>query len=1031
MSVNSPVLDAQQQIEKLERRHLDSYQAPAAPIWGQLDSTQFTRVHTLTSFWKEDESIRFEQYMEDLVTAFYGQQVAWAFLITSTANEIGVHLGVQGATLGPNIGETLLRTSLQGSFPGIVLEQPIDPKIGSYLNRARMLECLGRMTGIPTLKSAPMAERSTEGTVQQIERLVRALRGEEWGYFVFARPVEDAYVVQLSQRGLEQIKTYSALLKKNVQTAPGVQEERTDRQAQYCVELMEKNLERLNLGKAQGMWQTEVYYFAPRPLTLDKIRVLLRAIYAGKDSLPDPVRTFKCTAGGTGSHSDALITLLNSRELATLTQLPKEEMPGYSIKEYARFDVALEEMGISSTPDQIIKVGKIEDNGSPTGNWYAFSRSDLAKHGLVVGVTGSGKTNTVFYLLNQIWNNGKGQPFLVVEPAKAEYRDLRTAVGFDSLRVYTLGDERVAPFRLNPFEFEITDDENRIHVQTHIDYLKSVFNASFVLYAPMPYVLEQCLHEIYQDKGWDLTTSRNRRVPANPPGQEQKWNVFPTLTDLYHKIDDVTDRLGYEERIRMDVKAGLKARVESLRLGGKGLMLDTPRSLAIRELLACPTVLELERVGDDEEKAFLMGLLFTRIYEFRMLQAKSKAVLPAIQHITVIEEAHRLLKNVPTEVSTEAANVKGKAVETFANMLSEIRAYGEGVLIAEQIPAKLAPDAIKNTNLKILHRVVAEDDRQIVGATMNLEEQQLRAVSTFRCGQAAVYAEGNDHPFLVEVYAFKGNAIKGHLRDDDLRVAMAAICQRSRFDSRTRDDALAVMRHLEFRERFARYIHSLLAEPKTTVQAYADLKRLIGQSVRVKTVDEERRVAQCVFTEAIAYWFEEKGRQYNWFYNATDSARQQLEQIALQVAAGFENQAEAMAKLAAAIEPAAFKFQQSYRDLCSKAPVPFEGCYVCQSRCLYRYDVVPFVQDVSLHREFVSTIQNAKSDDVMWSQLAACACQVGDRLIATNDPKDASGPAICYVAQMGPFLHFNRATQRKLVKNIHTVISASKSRALS
>ena len=700
------------------------------------------------------------------------------------------------------------------------------------------------------------------------------------------------------------------------------------------MELLEKNLARLDRGKAQGMWQTEVHFFAPHALTLAKMRILLRAIYAGSDSVPEPVRTFACTAGGTPSRSDPLTTLLNSRELATLTQLPKEEVPGYAVKEYARFDVALE--ATTAPPDQMITVGKIVDNGSPTGNWYAFQRADLAKHGLVVGVTGSGKTNTIFHLLSQIWGGGKGQPFLVIEPAKAEYRDLRTVAGMESLRVYTLGDERFAPFRLNPFEFEILDDANRVHVQTHIDYLKSVFNASFVLYAPMPYVLEQCLHEIYQDKGWDLTTSRNRRVPPNLPGQEKKWKVFPTLTDLYHKIDEVTDRLGYEERIKMDVKAGLKARVESLRLGGKGLMLDTPHSLSIADLLAHPTVLELERVGDDEEKAFLMGLLLTRVYEFRTLQAKSAVQLPPIQHVTVVEEAHRLLKNVPTEVSTETANVKGKAVETFANMLSEIRANGEGVLIAEQIPTKLAPDAIKNTNLKILHRIVAEDDRQVVGATMNLEEEQLRAVTTFECGQAAVYAERNDHPLLVEVYAFKSRAVKGRVRDEDVRAALAlsvaegmsAFCPRPAFDSRTRDDALAVMRHSEFRERWARYVHSLLAEADAAVNGYADLRWLIAQTVRVRTPDEEHQVARCMMTEAIAEWFEEKGRRYNWLYNATDNTRQQLEDIALQVVANFENKADALQRLAATLRSAVTNFQKSYRELCAKAPVPYEGCYV-------------------------------------------------------------------------------------------------------
>jgi hypothetical protein len=201
------------------------------------------------------------------------------------------------------------------------------------------------------------------------------------------------------------------------------------------------------------------------------------------------------------------------------------------------------------------------------------------------------------------------------------------------LRVYTLGDERFAPFRLNPFEFEIHDARNRIPVQTHIDYLKSVFNAAFVLYAPMPYVLEMCLHEIYEDRGWDLTTGQNRRLPANLRGRKADYPVFPTLTDLYLKIDDVVDRLGYDVKLERDIKASLKARIGSLRLGGKGLMLDVSHSIPMSSLLAQPTILELEQIGNDDEKAFIIGLILTRLYEYRRVQARQHDSLPKLQHV--------------------------------------------------------------------------------------------------------------------------------------------------------------------------------------------------------------------------------------------------------------------------------------------------------------------------------------------------------------------------------------------------------------
>jgi hypothetical protein len=222
-----------------------------------------------------------------------------------------------------------------------------------------------------------------------------------------------------------------------------------------------------------------------------------------------PIRTFIGSSEGGTSPADTFITPLTSSEVATLCQLPREEFPGYQVTDYARFDI-----DVPIPSGEAVALGKVLDGGQATGSWFSIPRQDFAKHGLVVGVTGSGKTNTMFYLLDRLWNKGNGVPFLVIEPAKTEYRDLAPRPEFaGNLRIYTLGDERFAPFRINPFVFEIFDLNNRIHVQTHIDFLKSVFNAAFILYAPMPYVLETCLHEIYQDKGWDLTTGQNRRLP--------------------------------------------------------------------------------------------------------------------------------------------------------------------------------------------------------------------------------------------------------------------------------------------------------------------------------------------------------------------------------------------------------------------------------------------------------------------------------------------------------------------------------------
>ena len=298
-----------------------------------------------------------------------------------------------------------------------------------------------------------------------------------------------------------------------------------------------------------------------------------------------------------------------------------EEYPGYEVVDHARFDVY--HRPISETK---IEVGEISDQGFTLDTKYYLKLIDLTKHALVVGTTGSGKTNTIFFLLRQLQENGI--PFIVIEPVKSEYRKLLHDETFSNVvRIFTLGENNISPLRLNPFEIL-----PGVNVQTHIDILRSLFNASFVMYSPVPYVLDRCLHEIYEDKGWDLSTNINARGTH--------VNSMPTLTDLYSKVDDVVDRLGYEVRLSMDIKASLKTRINSLRIGSKGLMLDTRKSVPLSFLLERPTILELQYVGDDEEKAFVMGLLFSSVYESYISQGFNEET--SLKHITVIEEAHRL-----------------------------------------------------------------------------------------------------------------------------------------------------------------------------------------------------------------------------------------------------------------------------------------------------------------------------------------------------------------------------------------------------
>lgn len=1032
-----------QLITLVERHALDTQPLPPQPIFGQLDGAAWQHVLGIARFWEPQERGAVVRCVEDALTGLHGSGAAPMLLLHALGGELRLYVGVQPECSG------VLEPVLRGALPGIVLATA-PARLGATLKDQRMFAHSGQLTGIPTLKVAPSESRNGSGApalppIQQIERLVRGMGRASWGYYVRAQPVATADVVRWSMQALELLKPYDEQAHMSRQLRDGLSVQ-GDRQAQQCVALLERQIERLERGKAQGMWRVESSFFAPDAAALAQLASLLRAIFSGAESRPEPLRARVHSPAAPPVPLDHIQTILHTGELATLMQLPAEEAPGYQVRDYTRFDLALPHAATPSA--ESIAIGAVLDGDLPTGQTFGVARDDLAKHGLVVGVTGSGKTNTCFGLLEHVWDGGRGQPFLVIEPAKAEYRSLLQLMP-GQLRVYTLGDERYAPLRLNPFEFECRDSAARIHVQTHIDYLKSVFNAAFVLYAPMPYVLETCLHEIYEDRGWNLTTSTvERRLPADKRGREAEYPVFPTLQDLYVKIDAVVERLGYDERIQQDVKAGLKARIGSLLLGGKGLMLNTRRSLPIRVLLRTPTVLELERIGDDE-KAFLIGLLLTRLYEYRVVEARCQlAPAERLRHVLLIEEAHRLLQNVSTAQDTESANPRGKAVESFANMLAEIRAYGQGVLIAEQIPTKLAPDAIKNTNLKVLHRTVAADEREVMAGAMNLDEAQQRAVAALRTGQAVVYTEGADRPYLVQIGQAKGagGRVAGPPTDAQVRQAMSAAnafddaiyqprpgCERCGLwksqparCATIRSLALTVQSSHGFIATYRRYALSLAEEPVRAVHGYPEVLQQIKQIVRPADEQELRDIAVCALVHCSAEQIEQQGAHYAMQYPDIAGAHAMLLSVLVPVARNFQNDHAALASLRQHTEPKARALGQRMIALTTQATGPFAGCVFCQARCRYGFELAPLARDAALQRDVLDALRTTPDEEQMWARIAQICQEAASLALDVGAPQPALAAALCFAAQVGAELKFSSESQRKLAKKVRGKIAAAK-----
>jgi hypothetical protein len=897
--------------------------------------------------------------MEDLISGLNESKIPVLFSVFGDKFGLEIIFGTfTYNSLNASKSGEVLKICLKSSFHGLELKSIDRNYLRSKLDSYKYS---GIMTGVPSEIIIGDMRKTAD-----INRLMRGMYGRDCGFIVLGIPMENSNINSLFSMILNEIRIILESERHLKQENPTVRQYKS---------LLEKYLEKLQSSKSHGLWVSSFFMYADKIEALDQMKALTKSAFSGRNSVPDRIRTLLVKDGaifpgfivnpapaspGQFKWPYMYSTIIGTSDLASLMKFPSQELPGFRIKPYVRFNV-------SQDKEEGVEIGEILDQGTSLETFYKIPLKGLKKHGLIVGGTGSGKTNTLFYILRDLLKNGI--PFLVLEPAKTEYRKLLFDEAFrGSLQVFTLGDNNVSPFRLNPFTVQ-----DGVPVQTHLDLLKSVFNASFYMWGPLPHVLERCLYEVYRDKGWNLTSNTNSRG--------HRENAFPTLTDLYNKVDDVVEELGYSPETTMELKSSLKTRLNSLRIGGKGLMLDTKSSIDFENLLRKPTVLELETLGDDEEKSFMMGLVLTMMYEYYVSKGLSED--KGLSHITVIEEAHRLLGDTGKD-NLYSGDMKGKAVETFTNILSEIRAYGEGFLIAEQIPTKLSSDVIKNTNLKVMHRIVADDDRRVMASSMNIKEDEAPIVSTLSVGEAVVFSEGDDGAYYIKVPYAKLGEVEGLDEEGLIKETMMAYISDSNYISpyascskhclnvcSYKDVGNIVISSERFYNVYPRLVLSVLEGVSHTdnmfqmFEAGNDEARVSGDILGVKI---------CAAVQGSENFFEDIGRRYHWSYEEQEVVLSLFQDVYVDSLINYLEQGTILLN-----EEKVKSFNESYRGLVTGTQ-PTQLCKrICSDgTCQYRYLLRDSLQDEYHHENFINTVNSGGPD--LWQNIDSLCNEVAKEL---------------------------------------------------
>ena len=544
----------------------------------------------------------------------------------------------------------------------------------------------------------------------------------------------------------------------------GITQSFTNFNIKHALELLENQMKRFEKGSALGMWDFAAYVISEDHNVASNVAHSYLALTQGEESFltKGAINTWR---GDVADDKESALEICNyirdlnhpifavnpllleqdetinyyppvvtattgltGKELAYSLNFPLHSIPGLPILKCAEFGRNVVSYDLPKVNSRNLNIGKIFHMNRPEPVRVYLSLESLSSHVFITGSTGSGKSNTVYKILDEAIE--KKAHFLVIEPAKGEYKNIFST---EDVNVFGTNPQITPLLKINPFKFP-----KQIHILEHLDRLIEIFNVCWPMYAAMPAVLKNAIEKSYEDCGWNLVKSIN----------EFSDDLYPKFKDVTRNVKAIIESSEYDAENKGAYKGALITRLQSLCNGINGLIFDDTE-IEQSVLFDQNTIIDISRVGSSETKSLLMGLIVLKLQEYRM--SNQTTMNSPLRHITVLEEAHNLLKRTSTEQPVDGGNLLGKSVEMLTNAIAEMRTYGEGFIIVDQAPGLLDLSVIRNTNTKIIMRLPEFDDRQLVGRAANLDEEQINELAKLKCGVGAIYQNEWIQPILCEV----------------------------------------------------------------------------------------------------------------------------------------------------------------------------------------------------------------------------------------------------------------------------------------